>query len=332
MKRGRASLSLIAEIDTIFAVWVPNVQSIGYLRVMNHFVFDSAEAYNSAYGLPTYHPLVTAVDLKESSVPFSSSVCNYGMYAVFLKKGVQCTIKYGRQKYDYQKGSVVTFAPGQKVEFHTDTPHIGSDVLGVLFHPDLILGTPLGEKIHRYGFFDYSQLEAVHLSQQEHDIFVDCFNKIRAEVEHPVDRHSADLLCANIQLMLEYLYRFYDRQFITRHHVNSGVVADFERALREYFDSGRSRDGLPTVSYFAGNASLTPGYFGDLIKKETGTTAQEMISQHIVGVAKHKLLSSDEDVAVIAYDLGFQYPQHFTRLFRRITGMSPTQFRAAVSN
>ncbi len=300
---------------------------------MNHYIIDSVDAYNKLYGLTTYHPLVAAVDLKEAKSPVPNGLYDYrNMYALFLKKGTQCVVKYGRQVYDYQEGSVVSFSPGQKVEVIGDKVEFQPDVLGVLFHADIMFGTPLADKIRKYSFFDYSQMEALHLSEQEKALFIDCYNKLRAEVERPIDRHSADLLSANIQLMLEYIFRFYDRQFITRHKANSGVVAEFERALQDYFSDDGSRDGLPTVAYFADKACLSAGYFGDLIKKETGITAQELISSHIVNIAKQLLATGTDDISLIAYDLGFQYPQHFTRLFKRVTGMSPSAYRQTLRN
>ena len=210
-----------------------------------------------------------------------------------------------------------------------DTDVTAPDVIGLMFHPDLIYGTLLGERIHDYGFFEYSQREALHLSESERELFLECLEKIGREVMHPVDNHSADLISANINLLLEYLNRFYDRQFITRHKVNNEVVAKFERELRRYFDSGKCREGLPTVAYFAEKACLSPGYFGDLIRKELGISAKDVISSHMISIAKQRLASTDTDVSLIAYDLGFQYPKHFTRQFKRLTGQSPTEYRMA---
>lgn len=296
-----------------------------------HINFDSIDAYNKLYGLPTLHPLVTVIDLKRATNSVNHVVVNYGVYALFLKKGVNCTLKYGRKYYDYQEGSVVSFAPGQIIEVDMERDEIAPDVVGLMFHPDLIYGTPLGEKISSFSFFNYSQMEALHLSQDERDIFLDCLDKIQKELEHPVDHHSASLLSVNIQVLLEYLHRFYDRQFITRHKVNSDVLAQFERELHSYYNKPNGKDELPSVAYFADKVNLSPGYFGDLIKKETGITAQEMISKHVVSMAKHRLTVSNEDISIIAYDLGFQYPQHFSRLFKRITGQTPKQFRDTIS-
>lgn len=292
---------------------------------------DSIDAYNKLYGLKTYHPLVTVTDLKEATKVVNHVTMDYGLYALFFKQGTQCTLKYGRQSYDYQEGTVVSFSPGQVIDVDMEQDELAPDVVGLMFHPDLIYGTPLGEQIHKYTFFDYSQREALHLSEDERTLFLECLDKIKRETMHPVDHHSADLIAANIQLLLEYLYRFYDRQFITRHKVNSDVVSTFERELRRYFDNGRSRDGLPTVAYFADKAHLSAGYFGDLIRKELGQSAKDIITAHVISLAKQRLASTDDDVAIIAYDLGFQYPQHFTRLFKTNTGQSPTDYRRGLA-
>ncbi|MDE6438493.1 MAG: AraC family transcriptional regulator, partial [Muribaculaceae bacterium] len=175
-----------------------------------NIILDSINAYNSLYGLPTHHPLVAVVDLKQSSAAINHIIVNYGIYALFLKNGVQCTLRYGRRKYDYQEGSVVSFSPGQVVEVEMDHDIVGSDVIGLLFHPDLIYGTPLADKMPSYSFFDYTQNEAVHLSADEKEKFLSCISLIKEEIEHPVDNHSAAVLSANIQVLMEYLHRFYD--------------------------------------------------------------------------------------------------------------------------
>lgn len=291
---------------------------------------SSIDDYNKLYGLPTLHPLVTVIDLKNATRSVNHIIMEYGVYALFLKNGANCRISYGREVYDYQEGTVTSFSPGQVIGVEIPEDEFAPDVIGLMFHPDLIYGTPLGEKISKYGFFDYSQREALHLSEKERELFLDCLQKIKDEVEHPVDHHSASLISANILVLLEYIDRFYDRQFITRHKVNSDIVANFERQLREYYTSGNSREGLPSVAYFAEKANLSAGYFGDLVRKETGMTAQDTITNHLISVAKQRIASSADDISIIAYDLGFQYPQHFTRLFKRVTGQSPTQYRKAL--
>lgn len=288
---------------------------------------DSIDAYNKLFGLTTLHPLVSVIDLKKATRGIGRIRMSYGVYALFLKNGVNCTLKYGREHYDYQEGTIVSFSPGQVIDVDSTGESMAPDVVGLMFHPDLICGTPLASKIDSFGFFGYSQREALHLSEAEREIFLDCLKKISLELEHPVDSHSADLISANIQLLLEYLNRFYDRQFITRHKVNSSVVAAFEKELSRIYSDGSTVNEVPKVSYFAEKANLTPGYFGDLIKRETGNTPQDIITLYIINEAKRRLASTDTDISVIAYDLGFQYPQHFTRLFKRVTGKSPSVFR-----
>ena len=288
---------------------------------------DSIDAYNKLHGLTTLHPLVSVIDLKKATRKIDRVRLDYGVYALFLKNGKNCVLKYGREYYDYQEGTMVCFSPGQVIDVDSTDEPLAPDVVGLMFHPDLICGTPLADKIGGYGYFRYSQKEALHLSEREKAIFLDCFEKIREETEHPVDTHSADLISANIQVLLEYLSRFYDRQFITRHKANSSVVANFEKELSEIYSGRTALTEIPKVSYFAEKANLTPGYFGDLIKRETGSTPQELISLRIIAEAKRCLAATDNDISIIAYDLGFQYPQHFTRLFKRVTGKSPSAFR-----
>lgn len=288
---------------------------------------DSIDAYNKLYGLETLHPLVTVIDLTEATRIVNHVIMDYDVYALFLKNGTNCTLKYGRQPYDYQEGTVVSFSPGQLVGVDTEVDEIAPDVIGIMFHPDLIYKTPLASRIKEYGFFDYSQREALHLSADERRIFTRCLERIKEEIAHPVDKHTAGIVASHIQVLLDYVTRFYERQFITRGKVNSDILSRFESALKNYLESGLSKEGLPTVNFFAEATHLTPGYFGDLIKKETGLTAQEIITRHIVERAKHRLSASTDDISVIAYELGFQHPQHFSRMFKRVAGVSPTQFR-----
>lgn len=288
---------------------------------------DSIDAYNKLYGLETKHPLVTVINLNEATRIVNHIRMDYGVYALFLKNGINCTLKYGRQPYDYQEGTVVSFSPGQLIGIDTEIDEIAPDVIGIMFHPDLIHKTPLASKIKEYGFFDYSQREALHLSADERGIFNQCLERIKEEIARPVDKHTAEIVASHIQVLLDYVTRFYERQFITRRKVNSDILSRFESLLKNYLESGQSKEGLPKVNYFAEVVNLTPGYFGDMIKKETGLTAQEIITRHIVERAKQRLTGSNDDISVIAYELGFQHPQHFSRMFKRVAGASPTQFR-----
>lgn len=278
--------------------------------------------------MKTRHPLVAVIDLKTATRVVNHVRMDYGVYALYLKNGAKCSIKYGRRQYDYQEGTVVSFSPGQLIDVEMQEDETAPDVVGLMFHPDLIYGTPLAEKISEFKFFDYSEMESLHLSEDERDRFLYCLDMIRRELEHPVDNHSASVLSANIQVLLEYMHRFYDRQFITRHKVNSDVVGRFHRELKMYYkENVECMRGLPTVSYFAEKANLTPGYFSDLVRKETGLTPKYIITRHIMAHAKQMLIKTGDDVAQIAYGLGYEYPAHFTRVFKRITGQNPTQFR-----
>ena len=253
---------------------------------------------------------------------------NYGLYALFLKQGDGCSIRYGREKYDYQEGTVVSFKPGQAVEVEWDESRPMPPSRGLLFHPDLLYGTQLAQRIHDYTFFDYDQREALHLSEREQHMVVELFDRIEEELRHPIDRHSQTLITDAIGLLLDYCMRYYDRQFITRHKVNSDILSTFQQLLREYFEKGHpERNGLPTVAYFASKVCLSPNYFGDLISKETGTTAQRHIQDAVIDRSKQLLVDTRMSVSEIAYQLGFEYPQHFSRLFKSRTGMTPNEFR-----
>ena len=199
---------------------------------------------------------------------------------------------------------------------------------GLLFHPDLIYGTPLAKRIHDYSFFDYDQREALHLSEREQRIVSDLLDSIEEELQHPVDKHSQTLITDAIGLLLDYCMRYYDRQFITRHKVNSDIMTRFQHDLEAYFSSGEAeRKGLPSVAYFAEKVFLSPGYFGDLIKKETGLTAQRYIQNKVIDLSKQYVMDKELTINQVAYKLGFQYPQHFTRLFKQQVGVTPTEYR-----
>lgn len=289
---------------------------------------DCIDKYNKLYGLETQHPLVAVIDLTQASHIVNHIRMTYGLYALYLKNGVQCTLHYGRQLYDYQEGTIVSFAPGQTVGVDSDEDEVKPGVRGLLFHPDLIYGTPLAEHISQYTFFDYGQTESLHLSETERQMILGLFDNIHSELNHPVDRHSQNIIVDRIKLILDYCMRFYDRQFVTRHKANSDILIKFEADLKEYLNSKQTElTGLPTVAYFADRACLSPGYFGDLIKKETGMTAQHHIQQKVIERAKQHIRAGQLTINQIATLLGFQYPQHFIRLFKRETGLTPREYR-----
>ena len=282
---------------------------------------DSVDLYNKLYGLETLNPLVSVIDLNKATSSVDLIRFNYGIYALYLKLEKACDIKYGRQTYDYQEGTIVCFAPGQTAETNPTTDKVQVNAHGILFHPDLLRGTSLGKNIKKYTFFSYEVNEALHLSEEERSIVMDCLKIIRMELEHGVDKHSKTLLVNHIELLLNYCMRFYERQFITRGKTNRDVLTRFENLLDEYFESTLAeQDGLPTVKYFADKLCLSSNYFGDMFKKETGKSPQEYIQEKVIELAKERISGTADTVSQIAYSLGFQYPQHFCRLLKKRVG------------
>ena len=292
---------------------------------------DSVDLYNKLYGLETLNPLVSVIDLNKATSSVDLIRFNYGIYALYLKLEKACDIKYGRQTYDYQEGTIVCFAPGQTAETNPTTDKVQVNAHGILFHPDLLRGTSLGKSIKKYTFFSYEVNEALHLSEEERSIVMDCLKIIRMELEHGVDKHSKTLLVNHIELLLNYCMRFYERQFITRGKINRDVLTRFENLLDEYFESALAeQDGLPTVKYFADKLCLSSNYFGDMFKKETGKSPQEYIQEKVIELAKERISDTADTVSQIAYSLGFQYPQHFCRLFKKRVGYTPSEYRAQI--
>lgn len=292
---------------------------------------ETIDQYDQLFGLETLHPLVNVIDFSKATKTVEYILMNTGFYCLFLKDANCGDLKYGRKYYDYQEGTVVCMAPGQVsgIDNRNKVP-VRTKSIGVLFHPDLIRGTSLGQNIKNYSFFSYEVNEALHLSEQEREIVTDCINKIRIELEHAIDKHSKQLIVRNIELLLDYCMRFYERQFITRNEANKDIVVRFEHLLDEYFQNQTAlTEGLPSVKYFADKVCLSPNYFGDLIKKETGQTAQEYIQHRIIEIAKERILEGKQTVSQIAYELGFQYPQHFSRLFKKNVGCTPNKYKSA---
>lgn len=296
------------------------------------FKFDTIKAYNQLNNCETLHPLISVIDFHKAE-PRSwgghkTVKINYGMYCIFLKE-IKCgDLKYGCNYYDYQEGTLVFVSPGQVVHIETTGEVYQPKGYGLIFHPDLLHGTALGRHMADYSFFGYQSNEALHLSERERQIILDCFSKIESELQQPIDKHSKKLLVSNIELVLNYCTRFYDRQFITRDQVHQGILEKFEILLNGYFQSDKPREiGLPSVSYCADQLCLSPNYFGDLIKKETGKTAQEYIQTKVIDIAKNRIFDIEKSLGEIAYELGFKYPQHFTRLFKQKVGVSPNEFR-----
>lgn len=292
---------------------------------------ETISEYNDTLGVETLHPLVSVIDLSRSK-PMKHMRHTFSFYVVFLKDEKNCDVLYGRQRYDYQKGSVISMAPGQVIGIEDTGEVFQPKGWALCFHPDLIRGTTLGRNMKEYSFFSYEINEALHLSEKERAIFIDCLEKIQHELHYSIDRLSKRLIATNIELLLDYCLRFYERQFVTRSNVNHDILTRFERLLDDYFTSEQTgSNGLPSVKQCANELCLSPNYFGDLIKKETGKTAQEYIQFRLIDIAKERILDPSKSLSQVAYELGFQYPQHFTRLFKKVVGQTPNEYRIQIS-
>lgn len=279
----------------------------------------------------TKHPLVTVIDFSKMDEMMEEGVrisCDF--YSVMFKNYCVNNMRYGRQSYDFQEGSLVCIAPKQVVTMDSEIEK-REDMMGwgLFFHPDLFRGTSLAAKMKEYTFFSYETAEALHLSDKEKETLFDCVRKIDTELQENIDSHSQTLIVSNIELLLNYCQRYYGRQFITRKSSNRNVVAQIEQVLQEYFNSDElKQNGLPSVSYLAGIVNLSPNYLSDLLKKETGMNAKDHIHHYLIEAAKNILLGSNKSISEIAYELGFEYPQYFSKLFKQKTGNTPQAFRA----
>ncbi|OLY90585.1 Helix-turn-helix domain-containing protein [Cnuella takakiae] len=293
--------------------------------------FETISQYNEFNNNETLHPQVSVVDLSKAA-PRQGSRMYFGFYTIFLKD-VKCgDLVYGRGTYDYQEGTLVFLGPGQVAGMNSNGEYYQPKGYALVFHPDLIHGTALGKHIQDYPFFGYQSNESLHLSERERKIVLDCFSKIQYELDHAIDKHSKRLIVTNIELFLNYCIRFYDRQFLTRETVHKSLLEQFETLLNSYFTTDQPQtEGLPTVAWCAGQLNLSANYFGEMIKKETGKTAQDYIQAKVIDVAKERIFDGSKSVSQVAYELGFRYPQHFTRLFRQKVGQSPNEYRSMMN-
>lgn len=291
--------------------------------------FETVSQYNAFNNHETLHPLACVMDFSKAN-PRRLRKTYFGFYLVLLKD-VQCgDLRYGKNTYDYQEGTLIFIAPGQIIGTNSDGELYQPKGYGIAFHPDLIKGTSLGPHIDDFTFFSYNVNEALHISERERQLVLDCFSKMKYELEHAVDKHSKMLIADNIELLLNYCLRFYDRQFITRENVVKGIVERFETILNDFFLSDKPQSvGLPSVAYCASELNLSPNYFGDLIKKETGKPAHEFIQLKLIDVAKERIFNADKSMSEIAYSLGFKYPQHFSRVFKQHVGVTPLEYRSS---
>ena len=293
---------------------------------MEEVYINTIQDFNDYQGMETLHPLVSVVHV-ENTEHIKECVMHYGVYAIYLKENKGCKLSYGRTPYDFDEMTVTSFAPGQvvKVEPNPDVPF--AKFTALVFHPDLLNRTALGRQISRYEFFSYTSTEALHLSAQEVEVFRGVLTMIEQELHRAIDKHTRELIVSNIELLLNYCLRFYDRQFITREEINHSMVKQFLHLLDDYLNTQAEREGLPTVAYFADKCCLSTGYFGTLVKTETGRTAKDLINERILSKSKELLQSEMLSVTQVSSLLGFDYPQHFIRFFKSHTGKTPAQWR-----
>jgi len=290
-------------------------------------IFDTIKKYSELFNNKTLHPLINLVDLSKSN-ELARTKFTLGFYAIIIKETNCGDLRYGNKYYDYADGSMVFFSPNQIITHKPEGELHQPYGKALIFHPDIIKGTSLGKQIHEYSFFGYQSSEALHLSDREREVVNQCFENIANEISQNIDQHSEKLIVANLELLLKYCSRFYDRQFITRENANHGIIEQFETMLNKYiFGEKLKVEGLPSVAYFADELHLSANYFGDLIKKETGKSALDFIHLQLLESAKEKILDTSKSISEVAYELGFKYPQHFTRLFKQKVGVSPNEFR-----
>lgn len=289
---------------------------------------ENIAEYNKIRGAATKHPLISVLKYENLKKPDVGKY-NFGIYAILFKQSVCGDIKYGKQQYDYDEESLIFISPGQIFEVEKHREDTESKGKALIFHPDFVRGTELGKLIDSYSFFSYSSHEALHLSEKERDIIVDLFEKIDFELtQDELDDLGKTIVIDYIKLFLNYSTRFYERQFVTRREVNKGILEKFETSLRTYLKSDKPlKSGFPTVAQFANELHLSANYFGDVIKRETGVTATDYIHNGIIEKAKEKMFDNNKSISQIANELGFEYPQHFTRMFKKKVGMSPKEFR-----
>ncbi|MFG6386243.1 MAG: helix-turn-helix domain-containing protein [Muribaculaceae bacterium] len=285
--------------------------------------------YLSYVGAESRHPLVGVVDFAEVS-PIHSSLNNYGVYGLFLHSKVREDLSYGLGGFGAASGSLICVAPGQIGGREDPGDLIDIDGWALLFHPQLIAGTYLEKEMRQFSYFDYSANEALFLQEDEREIIVNLIKDIRAEIYKPLDNEQNAIIISYISAILHLCNRAYSRQFSRIRRSSDDILVKLSALLNEYFDSGAQlAHGIPGVQYFAEKLCMSPNYFSDLLKKTTGENASNFIREHIIRIAKNRLLASG-NISQVAYDLGFEYPQHFSRMFKKHTGMTPSQYMASL--
>lgn len=281
--------------------------------------------YSRYLGYTDRHPLVSVINYAEVS-PIRHSLNSYSVYGIFFHDQQDIDLTYGCGKYDYKSGTVICVAPGQIGGKEDNGERVMLTGWALLFHPDLLRGTTLSKNIKQYTFFDYRVHEALHMTEEEHDIFVSLMQQIRNELQKPHDELQNAILIAYIELVLNFCQRFYNRQFTTRKLENSDILMKFNNLLNDYYEKNTQLTlGLPTVQYCADKLCMSSNYFGDVIKKTTGDTASNYIRQHVIQRVKNEL-ATGASIVQVADDLGFKYPQHLSRMFKQQTGITPSEY------
>ena len=275
------------------------------------------------------HPLITIIkEWPEIDFDFENTKMTSDLYVIGLKGNVRGTFKYGRNSYDYEEGTLVFMAPQQVATFDDADAELDRNGWNIFFHPDLLRKSTLGNTIKDYSFFNYGINEALHVSDKEKNMLSDFVQRIEIELEQNIDKHSQEIIIANLESLLKYCLRYYDRQFYTRTNLNKDLVDRFNIFLEDYFSSDNLKNyGLPTVGKCGEALNMSGGYLSDLLRLETGRSAKDYIHDFIIERAKNLLLGTNHPVSQIAYELGFDYPQHFTKLFKTKTGMNPSDYR-----
>lgn len=281
--------------------------------------------YSRYLGHTDRHPLVSIINYAEVS-PIRHSLNSYSVYGIFFHDQQDIDLTYGCGKYDYKSGTVICVAPGQIGGKEDNGERVMLTGWALLFHPDLLRGTPLSKNIKQYTFFDYRVHEALHMTDEEHDIFVSLMQQMSNELQKPHDELQNAILIAYIELVLNFCQRFYNRQFTTRKLENSDILMKFDNLLNDYYEKNIQLTlGLPTVQYCADKLCMSPNYFGDVIKKTTGDTASNYIRQYVIQRVKNEL-ATGASIVQVADDLGFKYPQHLSRMFKQQTGITPSEY------
>lgn len=295
-------------------------------RIVN---VNTVADFDRIWGIETRHPLVNVMDGTKLFTPVPHCRKHFNLYVIYIKDIICAdSITYGRGKYDFQENTLVFVGPGQVLGHPADGSTFPPMGWCLYFSPELLRGTPLAGRMRDYTFFSYAINEALHISQEERQTIIDCLTKIDDEINNGNDRHSNMIIASAIELFLNYCSRFYDRQFVTRKKINKDTITAFEELVDDYYSTGRAQEhGTLTVNWCAEKLNLSPNYFGDLIRKETGKSPKEYIQAKSINIAKEMLWQTRLSISEIAYTLGYQYPQYFSRAFKTATSMTPNEYR-----